>query len=347
MKTRHILLLVTSLVTAAAAATGLHAASRPEEAALREARKALEKHRGMLERERAALGLGTTKTSTREHRIEVSAEMMKGRLTLAGMSGDVIVEGTDESAIVIVGEIEEFIEPPEPSEPPDMSDEPGQEKVRMSREGLRSLLSTGGSDNSGLGLEIKTEGNNITIVSVRPHEESDYTFRVPRSMALSLSSVIRGDVVIRGMQGEIEATVTEGDVVFEEISGPVVVQAVNGDVVARFATFASKAPSSINSVNGTVGIALPTGAAVTLDLRTINGDILTDLPVQVTERKIMPHGGPRTLRGTLNGGGAELRVNCVNDDILLRGAGPAPAAAPAPAPAPAPTPVPAPPKSGK
>jgi hypothetical protein len=344
MKTRYILLLFASLATAAA--TGLQAASRPEEAALREARKALEKHRDLLERERARLGLGETTTSTREHRIDVSAEMMKGRLTLAGMSGDVIVEGTDEPAIVIVGEVEELIEPPEPPEPLEPLDESDRKTMRPTREGLRSLLSTGTADNSGLGLEIKTEGNNITIVSVRPHEEADYVFRVPRGMSLSLSSVIRGDVTVRGMQGEIEATVTDGDVVFEEISGPVVVQAVNGDVMARFAALATKAPSSINSVNGTVDIAVPAEAAATLELRTINGDILTDLPVQVTERKVMPHGGPRTLRGTLNGGGAELKVNCVNDDILLRAAGPAPAPAPAATPAPAPAPAPTP-KPGK
>jgi hypothetical protein len=347
MKIPRTLLTLALLCAATVVATAERAASTPEETAMREAHKALEKQRAMLERERAVLERHLVRAGTvaqREHRIDVSAEALKGRLTLTGVSGDILIEGTDEPVIIITGDVEDL---PEPPELPEMPDEPGRGKSRPTRAGLRSLLGSGGPDNSGLGLEIKAEGSNINIVAVRPHEEGDYRFRVPRTMAVVLAGALRGDMHIVGMQAEIEAVVPEGDITLDGVRGPLVVQGVNGDVSVRFSALAASGTSSVNSVNGTVDVTLPADAAVTLDLMTVNGDILTDLPIEVKNRKVVPWGGPRSLRGTLNGGGVELKINSINDDIILRGAGPAPAAAPAPAPAPAPTPAPAPPKSGK
>lgn len=337
MKLRILLLLCSA--AGLAVVPDLSAATRrDEETALREARRAAEsarravaEQRAQLERERERLvGTGEdVKTERREHRIDVPAQTLRGRLTLTGLTGEITVDGTDEPVVVITGDVEVMLEPPEPPEPPEPFDSDGKVRERPSRAGLRSLLGTGGTDNSGLGLEIKTEGNNITIVALRPHEQGDYQLRVPRTMALALSGLIHGEVQVTGMQGEIEAVVPEGDVLLREVHGPVVVQSVNGDVRVHFSSLAASGPSSVNAVNGTVEVALPTAAAVTLDMQTINGDILSDLPIEVTSRKITPFHGPRSLKGTLNGGGVELRINCINDDILLRGASAATGATPA------------------
>lgn len=237
-----------------------------------------------------------------ERRFDVPGDALTGRVEISAVGGDVTVEAGDEPAIVLIGDEDDA---PEPEPAP--------------AGGMRSLLS-GGSDNSGLGFEVKNNGSTFSIVGLRPHRDGDdVRVRMPRTMSLQIAGVIRGDVRVAGLGGDVEIATTEGDITLEAVSGPVVLNAVNGDVRVVFATFAAPRPSSINAVNGGVDVTLPADAAASLELRTINGDIRTDLPVEVTERNVLRHGGPRSVRGTLHGGGTNLKVMCVNDTIVLHG----------------------------
>jgi hypothetical protein len=250
----------------------------------------------------AALALTTLAASSgtaRELRIDLADVGVDGRLTIAGLNGDTQVVGTTESFIVIG------------------SDDFDDEDSRPAPEGMRSLLSNG-SNETGIGFGIKREGKNVILTPDRPHQSADYELRIPMQMSLKLAGVLRGDVEVRKIAGEIEVVVTEGDVSIEDVAGPVVVQAVNGDVNIRFEKYPKGSPSSVNSVNGSVSVTLPADAAAELELMTINGDIYTDMPIEVTDRQISSWGGPRTVKGTLNGGGARLKINSINDDIILR-----------------------------
>lgn len=238
----------------------------------------------------------------REHRVELSPEAAAGRLEISGLSGDIKIEGSDEPALVIQTDSDEPEEDAPPAEPP---------------AGLRSLLSSG-SDNSGLGLQIETNGNRTTIVSVRPDDDDDFVFQVPRAISVRLAGLIRGDVVAHGLTSEVEINANEGDIALDDVLGPLVVQSVNGDVHVVFTSITGERPSSINAVNGRVVVELPPDSKVSLELHTINGDIFTDLPVEVKERRVTVMGGPRAVTATLNGGGTPLKINSINEGVIVR-----------------------------
>jgi hypothetical protein len=249
-----------------------------------------------------ALGaaLGAAPAGTREHRIDLGGAGLDGRLTMTGVNGDITITGGDEPVVVIRSDDFEVDE--RPAEP--------------EGDGMRSLLA-GGPDDSGIGLTVKRDGRNITLVPVRPHHEADYEVRIPRTMSVKLGGVLRGDVAVRNIAGEIEVATVEGDIELAGVSGSVVVNAVNGDVQVSFAGVPST-PSSVNSVNGSVTVTLPADAKLNLDLMTINGDIRTDLAIEVREKQSMPFGGPNSIKATLNGGGVALQLRSINDNIALR-----------------------------
>lgn len=248
-----------------------------------------------------------------DYRVELPPEAAAGILVVSGIGGDVTIEGIDGSEFIATssggGNRSAVVpRPPEPPKPRDLS---------KPREGLRSLLD-GGEDNSGLGVQIHVENREVHVTSVRPHDGDDFVFKIPRAMSVRVNRGLNGDVSVTGVDGELELMTTDGDVRVTGASSPVVVHAVNGDVHLAFAAFPRDRPSSVNAVNGTVVVELPADSRVEMDLKTINGDIFTDLPVEVKDRKVMGFGGPRSVQSTLNGGGAALKIMSVNDDVIVR-----------------------------
>jgi hypothetical protein len=235
----------------------------------------------------------------REHRIDLAGTGLDGRLTITGVNGDIVITGTDDPVVVIQSD--------------DFEDD--ELEARPTADGMRSLLS-GGPDDSGIGLNVKRDGRNITLVPVRPHYEAGYELRIPRSMSVKIAGVLRGDVSLQRIAGEVEIATTEGDIELAGVSGSVVVNAVNGDVEVAFAAV-PPTPSSVNSVNGSVTVSVPADAKLNLDMMTINGDIRTDLAVEVREKQSVPWGGPSSVKATLNGGGVTLQLRSINDDIVV------------------------------
>jgi DUF4097 and DUF4098 domain-containing protein YvlB len=66
------------------------------------------------------------------------------------------------------------------------------------------------------------------------------------------------------------------------------------------------------TVNGSITLELPAGAAAEVDARTVNGRIETDFPLEVSGRI-----SRRRLRGTIGGGGRKLSLETVNGGIHL------------------------------
>lgn len=260
----------------------------------------------------ALMGTASLASAMADYVVELPPEALTGRLTVSGLGGDITIHGVDSSEFKVLAPDAE----PKPPQVPGAENDSGD----SGHAGLRSLLASG-DDNSGLGLRIVVDGNNINIIPVRPNLPDDFELEVPRGIAIELGAVIRGDVRIDGMDGEIEVTVTQGDISVRDAKGPVVIHAVAGDVEVAFASFPAERPSSINSVNGDVSVTMPPDAKANLDLRTINGDIFTNLDVEVKERKALDYGGPKSVRALLNGGGADLKIEAINNSIVVRGAG--------------------------
>jgi DUF4097 and DUF4098 domain-containing protein YvlB len=72
------------------------------------------------------------------------------------------------------------------------------------------------------------------------------------------------------------------------------------------------APMALETVNGSVVLALPSDAQAALNVRSMNGDFRSDLPV-VTQGAL----SARAFRGRLGSGGGEISIRTVNGGIRV------------------------------
>lgn len=88
-------------------------------------------------------------------------------------------------------------------------------------------------------------------------------------------------------------------------------ETINGNIEIR----GLESDISINSINGFVDIAYSTQAKADLTFSTINGEIYTDFDIS---KKGNLTKYSKSIKSSLNGGGAELELETINGDIYFR-----------------------------
>jgi hypothetical protein len=167
--------------------------------------------------------------------------------------------------------------------------------------GLRPL-STGGTDNTGLGLAAVTTNGIMTISTVLKSNDSDeptkYKFRIPRQLSVSYK---QGNgwcncdeaipVMVSNMDGEVEIKTTDLGINFINVTGPIVANSTNGKIKVIYDDKISDKPSSFASYDGNIDISVSDKAKVAFGVNTGYGsrsNVFTDLDlktVTTTEKK--------------------------------------------------------------
>lgn len=198
------------------------------------------------------------------------------------------------------------------------------ETERKERNGLRLI------PNTSAGLTIEEEDNVVSVGSGyrSMNTEKILIVQVPVKTSVKLSTINDGDINVEGIEGEIEVTNTNGSVFLKDVSGFAVAHALNGDIKASFKAVTPNKAMSFSSLNGTIDVTFPPSIKATLNLKSEQGEIYTDFDVlmEKTAPKIEEEGrGKRrrvviekTMRGTINGGGAEMLFKNFNGDIIIR-----------------------------
>ena len=139
----------------------------------------------------------------------------------------------------------------------------------------------------------------------------EFTVRVPAGVHFT-GRTVNGDVKVRGLSANVRASTVNGDVDLST-SGYANATTVNGSIHAVLGSGDWNGDLEFETVNGTITVELPPGIAADVRASTVNGHIETDFPLTVQGRW-----GPREMRGTIGGGGHELRLETVNGSIRLR-----------------------------
>lgn len=186
--------------------------------------------------------------------------------------------------------------------------------------------------NPGLTAE---EDNNVVSVhsSVFNGGGSDLVIQVPEKSSLNLHTINGGNIEVDGVQGDINVEDINGSITLSQVAGSIVAHGLNGKVTATVTQLDPSKPSSFSSLNGTIDVTLPAAVRANVRMKTDQGDIYMDdgFNFQAT------HGGgagnaqgqreadgmykvkiDRTIYGTLNGGGPEIRFENFNGNIYLR-----------------------------
>ena len=230
-----------------------------------------------------------------------SGSLADTRVVITNFFADIVIEGTSSSEMVIEAMDYEGI--------PD--------KAR----GLKPLSATG-PENTGIGLSVTQEGNDILISAAsRNANDAEYILRLPKGMKVmaDLSSWQAGDFMLTGMAGEIEVKSHSGDLILNEVTGPIVAYSLSGDIEVRFSSLSQSTPTSISSTSGDIDVTIPTATKGDFNLSSVSGEIYTDLDFKFSEDEgLKRFGGGMSAKSTLNGGGVEVALKTVSGDVFIR-----------------------------
>jgi uncharacterized protein (DUF736 family) len=186
---------------------------------------------------------------------------------------------------------------------------------------------------SSTGLSVEEENNEVRISTDSFARTVDLTISVPVHTSLKLSALNSGDIVVSGVDGELDVNDLNGAVTLNNVSGSAVAHALNGRVLVTFARVNQK-PMAFSSLNGDIDVTFPADLKANLSFKSDRGEIFSDFDVQVQASAPQQmvedgrkNGGKylvkidKTVHGTINGGGPELQFTNFNGGIYIRKAG--------------------------
>ncbi len=186
--------------------------------------------------------------------------------------------------------------------------------------GLKALY-TSAEDNTGIGLSVTKENGILRIVRAS-RREGRYTIKIPDKANIKVDEVNFGgdEITISNMKGEIEVKSKTSNVKLSNVSGPVTASSISGDITVAYADMNMQKPTSISDISGTVDITLPADVKANLRMKSITGEIYTDLNIDLKNKRddMKMISGGSTIEGTVNGGGVEFNLNTVSSNIYLR-----------------------------
>lgn len=143
---------------------------------------------------------------------------------------------------------------------------------------------------------------------------------------------VSGDIHLAGAAGEVNLRAVSGSITASAITGSVEAESVSGDIDLRDIREASSVraktisgeiecetdilPSgrySFDALSGGIRLVFPASASFEIDAETFSGRIHTDFPVTMTGKI-----SPKSLHGTVGGGGATLKVKSFSGTVQIR-----------------------------
>lgn len=188
-------------------------------------------------------------------------------------------------------------------------------------QGLKPLSATG-PDNTDIGLNVEQNGSEVTISGAsRKSDDGEYRIELPANVKLVLEydSFQAGDVLIRDMAGEVEATSKIGDLEFVNITGPLVASSLSSDINVVFTEVSQSSPTDVVSTSGDIDITLPGTTKGDFQMKTVSGEVYTDLDFEFEgDKKPSFFGAGTSAEAALNGGGVQVNLKSISGDIFIR-----------------------------
>lgn len=160
---------------------------------------------------------------------------------------------------------------------------PQKGKAEVDRDGFRRLDDVAT-------FEV-TEKNNVISVTLTGQDRwhghgSDFVITVPRNTNIIVEGNNHGggDLVITGVEGDVDVSSMNGDVELRDLVGSAVVNSMNGEILAYFKTAPVK-PVSLVSMNGEIDLRLPADTKANLKMSSFHGSIRTNFSSDILKSK--------------------------------------------------------------
>lgn len=173
-----------------------------------------------------------------------------------------------------------------------------------------------------LKIQVDANENSIDIETDYPSSRSfsrdrgtsmtvKYTLTVPRRANVDAIELINGSIEIEGVEGGVTAESINGKIVTRNVAGAINLSTVNGRIEPQLDSMVGVEKIDLETVNGSVNLALDPGAGVTVDVETVNGSISNDFGLRVNKHKYVG----ADLRGDIGGGGILVSIETVNGSV--------------------------------
>jgi hypothetical protein len=166
-------------------------------------------------------------------------------------------------------------------------------------------------------IDVESTLGRVNIVTRYPSDQGvdvsvDYHIRVPRRVLLENVTTVNGAIRVTDVDGGGVLHTVNGDVEVLDCAGGFSARTTNGNIHEELRLLNAKAEVELQSMNGTILVALPATAGAEIDAQSMNGDVRTERPLMMNGA--FSHG---SFRGKLGAGGAPLRIRTVNGAIQL------------------------------
>ncbi|MBN2414081.1 DUF4097 family beta strand repeat protein [candidate division KSB1 bacterium] len=145
----------------------------------------------------------------------------------------------------------------------------------------------------------------------KPSVRVDFSIKVPEDAKIDLNSV-NGSVQVVNIGGPAELSTVNGKVVAKQMRSTVEAKTTNGGINVEFDDLQFTDNMFFHTVNGSINLYVPRNISADVDISTVNGGLHTDFPLTVQGKW-----GPKSIKGTLNGGGKCINLKTVNGSVSL------------------------------
>ncbi len=145
----------------------------------------------------------------------------------------------------------------------------------------------------------------------QPTVRVDFSIKVPENAKVDLNSV-NGSVEVVNIGGRAELSTVNGKVVAKQMHNTVEAKTTNGGINVEFDDARLTDNMFFHTVNGSIKLYVPQNISADVDISTVNGGVHTDFPLTVKGKW-----GPKSIKGTINGGGKCINLETVNGSVSL------------------------------
>lgn len=142
----------------------------------------------------------------------------------------------------------------------------------------------------------------------------EFKMTVPRTAYLDEIETVNGSVIVSNMTNYTKISAVNGGVKAVNLSGTANLSTVNGKTEADFDSLRETDKISLDTVNGTVNLLLPSDINATVKASTVNGSIKNDFGLPVRKGKYVG----RDLYGKIGSGGVEVKLSAVNGTLSIK-----------------------------
>ncbi|MFB3924088.1 MAG: DUF4097 domain-containing protein [Terriglobia bacterium] len=167
-------------------------------------------------------------------------------------------------------------------------------------------------------VEVESQDRSVTLRTIYPKPSEDpvrvdYLLRVPRQVHLDRLQTVDGSIIVRAVEGTVNAHTLNGNIEQRGVSGSVVARAMNGNILVALRALPDRKGSvRMDTVSGHLVLVLPPHADADLQLSTVSGRIDSNYALAVSE---VP--GDSSRRARVGQGGVPIRLRTVRGNIRV------------------------------